>query len=140
MANKTNTKRYTRQEVMGNDPSALLVALATLGLLCIGVATLIPIFNGGFNTVSWYRYLYAAGAAMVIIARLFTPYTGTHARMRRLHRLEAWSGIFFGVAAFFMFYEPALNRDWLAFTLAGAVIQIIATFMMTYVARKALKQ
>ncbi len=128
---------YTREEVLGREPSAYLVALATLGLCCIGIAAFIPIMHGGFDH-GWYRYLFAAGALMVLVARLFTPYTGTLLRMKRLHRMEAWSGIFFCVAAFFMFYEPAQNRDWLAFTMAGAVIQIVATFMMAHVARKAL--
>lgn len=136
--NQKQDRRYTRDEIFGREPSAFMLILATVGLLVIGVATFIPIISGGFQH-EWFRWLYAAGAVMVLVARLFSPYTGKHLRMKRLHRMEAWSGIFFCVAAFFMFYEPLQNRDWLAFTLAGAVVQIVSTFMMTYVAKKALK-
>lgn len=94
-----------------------------VGLLLILLATLVPFFMG---TVAWavdsFRYVYTAGAALVLIARLFSPYKGTDMRLKRLHRLESWVGIIFGVAAFFAFYSPAL-RDWLAFTLAGAAVQ-----------------
>lgn len=58
--------------------------------------------------------------------------------MKRLARLEAWSGVFFCVAAFFMFYDPSSNRDWLAFTLAGGAVQIIVTALQTRLARKEL--
>lgn len=143
MSKKQNDKAVkpamTREEVLGRDPANALVILVTVGLLCIGVATLIPIMYGNF-THPWFRYLYAAGAVMVITGRLFSPYTGKHLRMKRLHRMEAWSGIFFCVAAFFMFYDKTQNRDWLAFTMAGAVIQIVATFMMVHVAKKALRK
>lgn len=133
-----NEPRLTREEVLGRDPSTLMVALSTIGLLVIGVATLIPLLYGSF-THPWFRYLYAAGAAMVIVGRLFSPYTGKHLRMKRLRRMEAWSSIFFGVAVFFMFYDKIQNRDWLAFTMAGAVVQVVATMLMVRVAKKALK-
>lgn len=129
--------KYTREEVFGRAPNPVMYALVIIGLLVIVAATLVPILSNGFEN-TWFRYLYAAGAAMTLIGRLFTPYTGKHQRMKRLHRLEAWSAIFFCVAAFFMFYEPNGNRDWLAFTLAGGAVQIIATFIATRVARKAL--
>lgn len=140
MSKRENTaeRRMTRDEVLGRDPSTVMVLILNIGLLCIGVATLIPLLNGGFDH-PWFRYLYAAGAVMVIIARLFSPYTGRHLRMKRLHRMEAWSSLFFGVAVFFMFYDKTQNRDWLAFTMAGAVIQVVATMLMVRVARKALR-
>ncbi|MDE7386334.1 MAG: hypothetical protein K2N28_04270 [Muribaculaceae bacterium] len=134
---KQTQPAYTRDEVYGKPPAPWLVTLVTVGLLAIVAATLIPIINNGFDH-PWFRYLYAAGAAMVLIGRLFTPYTGKHPRMKRLGRLESWSGIFFCVAAFFMFYEPQSNRDWLSFTLAGGAIQVLVTLISARVAGKAL--
>ena len=134
---KQNQTTYTREEIFGKAPSPWLTTLVTLGLLAIVIATLIPLINHGFEH-PWFRYLYAAGAVMVLAGRLFTPYTGKHPRMKRLARLESWSGIFFCVAAFFMFYDPNSNRDWLAFTLAGGAIQALVTFISARVARKAL--
>lgn len=138
MSNKNTDAKLTREEVFGRDPRGWAVALNALGLLVIVAATMIPLLRNGFDYM-WYRYLYAAGAAMVLVAKLFTPYTGKVLRMKRLQRLEAWSGIFFAVAAFFMFYTPGANRDWLAFTLAGGAVQVVATVMMTRLAKKLLK-
>lgn len=130
-------ERYTKEEIFGREPNRYIVATGAVGLLVILVAALVPIANKGFDAM-WYRYLYAAGALMVLTAKLFTPYTGKVMRMKRLARLEAWSGIFFCVAAFFMFYDHGSNRDWLAFTLAGGAIQLISNFLMGRVARKLL--
>ena len=130
---------YTREELYGTPPRGWVSSVVATGLIAIVVATLVPIMSGGFDN-TWYRYVYAAGAVLVLVGRLFSPYTGKHERMKRLHRLEAWSGIFFCVAAFFMFYSPRDNRDWLAFTLAGGAVQIIATFLAARVASKELKK
>lgn len=129
----------TREELFGRDPSTAMIILYTVGLLMIGVATMVPIIHGNFE-VEWFRYLYAAGAVMVVVGRLFSPYTGKHLRMKRLRRMESWSSIIFCVAAFFLFYDKTNNRDWLAFTMAGATVQIVATILMTRVASKELKQ
>lgn len=134
-----NDKQYTNAEFFGRQANPWLVGIATTGLLAIVVATMIPLFSNGFEH-PWFRYLYAAGAALVLIGRLFSPYTGKHPRVKRLYRLEAWSGIFFAVAAFFMFYDPSNNRDWLAFTLAGGAIQIVVTLIMSRVAKRDLKK
>ena len=45
-------------------------------------------------------------------------------RLRRLHRLEVWTGIIFCVGAAFLFFRLETLRDWLAFTIAGAALQI----------------
>ncbi len=138
MKNQNEIKRYTRDELFGLPPRPWTVIMVTIGLLAIVVATVVPLVSGGFD-VMWYRYLYAAGAALTLVGRLFAPYTGKHPRMKRLYRLESWSSIFFCVAAFFMFYDPMHNRDWLAFTLAGGAVQIISTILSTRLARKELK-
>lgn len=136
---KEKETRYTREDLYGLPPRGWVTAVVTVGLLAIVVATMVPILNDGFEN-TWFRYVYAAGAALVLAGRLFSPYTGRHDRMKRLHRLEAWSGIFFCVAAFFMFYSPRDNRDWLAFTLAGGAVQVIATFLSARVASKVLRK
>lgn len=128
--------RYTPAEVTGRQPSLPAVIAITLGLLLIVAGTFMPVFN--FLQGTAYRYVYAAGAAILLIARLFTPYTGRVTRVRRLSRIEAWSAVFFCVAAFFMFYEPRVARDWLAFTLAGGVIQIYTSIMIPRTMRRAL--
>lgn len=132
-------QEYTREELFGLPAPGWLTFLVITGLLAIVAATLVPLLSNGFEH-TWFRYLYAAGAALVLIGRLFTPYTGKHPRLKRFHRMEAWSGIFFCAAAFFMFYDPTNNRDWLAFTLAGGAIQVLATIISGRVASKELKK
>lgn len=112
--------------------------LLTAGLLLIVAGTLMPLLTQ-LKCGPWFKYIYAAGAIMLLIARLFTPYRGDNLRVKRLHRIEAWSGIFFCVAAFFLFYDQSSMRDWLAFTIAGGCIQAYASFMIPRVMAKAAK-
>lgn len=109
------------------QPSSMLIWLITVSMLIIVVATLLPILLPGNM---FFRYLYAAGAAMLLIGRIFTPYRGDIFRVKRLHRIEFWSAIFFCVATFFLFYEGARPTDWLAFTLAGGALQIYTSIMI----------
>lgn len=104
----------------------LVVAVATMWPLIIQPEALQPVMG-----IVWYKYLFAAGAAAMLLGRLFTPNTATDMRLKRLHRLESWSAIFFCVAAFFLFYPEGKLRDWLAFTMAGAAIQVITSIMIS---------
>lgn len=94
------------------------------GLLLILAATMAPFF---LSWAEWaqeaYKYVYAAGALVVLAARILQPKVSPDLRLRRLRHMEVWIGIIFCVAAFFLFYPGALLRDWLAFTLAGAALQ-----------------
>lgn len=85
-----------------------------------------------------FRYVYAAGALITLVARLLEPAmpASTPLRIKRLKRLESWSSLMFCVAAFFAFYPtPPVIRDWLAFTLAGAAIQIYSFIALTLAMR-----
>lgn len=99
-----------------------------LGLLLIVVATAMPILLIEGNA---FRYIYTAGAALALIGRLLTPsYQGDNLRARRLSRLQVWSTLTFAIGAFFIWYSPTAARDWLAFTLAGGILQIYSTLML----------
>lgn len=132
-------KRYTREEVMGRAPKAAMVILGTLGLLGIAVGTLLPILNVYTpGAVTWWKWVYAAGAALYLVAKFFSPYTGTHPRIKRLYRIESWSAIFFAVAAFFIFYNGNMTRDVWAFTLAGGALLIFTSIAIPRAIKKAL--
>ena len=110
--------------------------MLTLGLLAVAVGLAIPVMTGGFDRTV-FKYVYAAGAVLTLVARLAAPpYIGTDVRLRRLLRMESWSAVFYIVASFFSFYNHHTYRDWLAFTLAGAVIQIIASVMIALRTKK----
>ncbi|MCM1310647.1 MAG: hypothetical protein NC301_06445 [Bacteroides sp.] len=112
-------------------------SLLVIGLLMIAAGVLMPIIAGSFIGET-FRYIFTAGAALTLLARLFqaAPPASTPVRIKRLLRLESWSAIIFCVAAFFAFYNRAEMRDWLAFTLAGAVIQIYCSIALSLAVRK----
>lgn len=101
---------------------------APMALLVIFLATLVP-FLLMDNVVAReiFPYVYSAGALALLLVRLFTPFKGTDLKLKGWHRIESWTAIIFCVAAFFLFYNPHQLRDWLAFTLAGAVLQAITS-------------
>lgn len=95
-------KLYTREELTGRAPSAAMSILAITGLLGIAVGTMLPMIGVlTAGAVAWWKYVYAAGAACYLVAKFFTPYTGSHPRVKRLMRIESWSAIFFCVVSVF---------------------------------------
>lgn len=100
-----------------------------VALLLILAATAVPfVLRGNATAMEVYRYVYAAGALALLLARLFTPVRGiSDLRLRRLMRIESWSAVFFCTASFFSFYQPCELRDWVAFTLAGAALQVFTS-------------
>lgn len=139
----TKENRPTPAEVVGTPPSRTVVVLSTVGLLGIVVGTLIPLLFGANRMYTdlpeYYKFIYAGGALVLMIARVMNRYTGCLLRVKRFYRIERWGAAFFCVAAFFLFYEPLTSRNWIVFTMAGGVIQMIASIMIPRVMRKALK-
>lgn len=111
--------------------------LLIVGLLTLTVGLLMPIMSNDIEGMA-FRWVYAAGAAMIILARFLTPAPpkSLPMRVRRLLRMEVWSSILFCVAAGFAFYDKTTIRDWLAFTLAGAALQIYSSIALTFALRK----
>lgn len=129
---------------------ALAETCASAGMLLIGVSMLLPLFNMlDVKMLYTFRWVFAAGTLLFWGGRCIpvsTPSDST--RMRRLRRLEFWSGACFGVAAFFWFYNChkyaampftgalMILRDTILFSLAGAVIQLIAVWLIYFRLKK----
>lgn len=123
-------------------------AISTVGLILLAVGLVAPFVSLENETMaSVFKWIFAAGALIYTIARVVNVSDpGESKRMRRLRRLEMWAGFAFCAGAFFWFYNAArLNlpvltlgvlNDTIMFTLAGAVIQIIASWMISSQARK----
>lgn len=106
-----------------------LPMLASVGLLLIAIATLIPIVNGGFPHSPLYKIIFTVGAVLTLVAALFNRQPkDLPLRERRWARIESWSSIFFCTGALMLWWPGSAPRDWLAFTLAGAVIRVICFF------------
>ena len=138
-----DNKTYTLDELTGRPPRTWAVIIALIGLIAIAVASLMPVFNvqaGAGTAGDWWKYLYSAGALLFLAGKLCSPYTGKHIRIRGLYRIEAWSAIFFCVAAFFLFYNGQTTRDSFAFTLAGGALLVFTTIAIPSTTRKELRR
>lgn len=128
-----------------------LEACASVGLLIVAVGLAIPFFNLTSNgPISWCRWIYAAGALLYLLARIFVGNDPNESlRIRRLRRIEVWAGIAFAVGAGFWFYNfsrfgylfllggaLAIIRDTVMFTLVGAALQLIASWMIYFRQKK----
>lgn len=108
-------------------PTSPWLIAVNAGLLLIVAGTALPLLH---FTGLWVRIIYSLGAATVLIARLFGPLPkNLPFRARRLCRMEISAGLIFVVGAFFMWYQPD-RMDWIAFTLAGAVVQIYTSLTL----------
>ena len=96
-----------------------MTALTWIGMLLVLAGIFIPFITGPHHDL--YKYIFASGAALNIVGRLFSTYTGRNFRVKRLLRIEVWASLFFCVAAYFMFADPD-PRNWIVFVLAGGVL------------------
>ena len=125
-----------------------LEPVATFGLGLVAAGLVAP-FSSYENTV-WlviFKWIYAVGAVLYTVARIVAA-TGRDEsfRVRRLRRMEAWAGIAFCFGAFFWFYNTSridsdvltfrMLNETIIFTLAGALIQIISSWMLSSALRK----
>lgn len=128
--------------------------VATFGLILVAVAMFAPFasFGGNINWLSIGKWIYAAGALIFTFARIAGVNDPRESlRLRRLRRLEFWAGMAFCVGAFFWFYNEnkfadnpwvgplAIVRDTVLFSLAGASIQVIASWMIAFRQKKEAK-
>lgn len=123
---KANVSKNSEVIITSNT---VFLWMITIGMLLVAAGTVMPLLMQGTGS-DLYKYVYGGGALMLLIGRIFTSYKGDNLRLKRLYRIEGWSAIFFCVAVFFMFYEDASSRDWIAFTLAGGAIQIYTSIMI----------
>lgn len=100
--------------------------MVLIGLLFMAVTALLPLL---YIYKSWMRWVFAAGALIVLVGRILGAYNGPNLRIKRLHRILISSGILYCASALMMFisYRP---NDWLGFLLAGIVVQIYASWMI----------
>ena len=129
---------------------------ATFGLLLVAAGMLIPfvtLSNGNLEWVTASKWIYTAGALIFTVARVVNVNDPRDSlRLRRLRRLEFWAGMAFCVAAFFWFYNEAkfadmmyvgplaILRDTVLFSLAGAAIQVVASWMISFRQKKEEKE
>lgn len=127
-------------------------AVATFGLILVAVGLAAPFANmTDTHFISIFKWVYAPGAVIFTLARLFYATDPRESmRIRRIRRIEFWAGIAFCIAAGFWFYNDdryskyllqgygALTylRETILFSLVGAFLQVIASGLVSWCLRK----
>lgn len=125
---------------------------STFGLLLVAAGLVAPFANiESAALATAVKWIYAAGALIFTIARMVNVNDPEDsARLRRLRRMEMWAGFCFCIGAAFWIYNATrwpgtgftlpMLRDTIGFTLAGAAIQVIASWMISSLAAKEARQ
>ena len=110
--------------------------MLTVALLIMLVTSVLPLVN-----VHWEytKYVFAFGAVLALAERLTERYQGTNVRIKRLYRMGKISALFYCVSAFFLLYPEVNSQNWLPFLMAGAVLQVYATFAVEHEMKKEAK-
>lgn len=117
---------------------------ATFGLILICVALVAPFTDPtNIEYLNVFRWIYGAGAIIYIVARIVDITDPKDSpRLKRLRRMEFWAGVAFGLATAFWFIgqhrfhnDPyvgalAVLNNTIMFTLIGALIQIVASWLI----------
>lgn len=113
--------------------------LLSLALLMLFVPALLPLFDMEWE---WMIYVYTAGAILAVLSRVlqraaYRQDKSIPLRVRRLKHIEFWSSMCYLVSAYFRVSDPYHLENWIAFLLAGAVLQVYTSFMIPYQLKKA---
>lgn len=126
----------------------LMESTSVFGLILVAAGLLAPFVAN--NSPAWlvaFKWIFAAGALIYTAARIVGAIGRDGSfRTRRLRRLEVWAGIAFCIAGFFWFWNTArfdgqllsfrMLNETILFSLAGAMIQIVASWMLSSSMRK----
>ena len=112
----------------------LLLALA---MLLMFVTAFLPLLH--INEI-YFQYEDTFGAFLAVVVRILQRMLhrkdkSLGLRVRRLMNIEFWSALCYLVSAYFLIAYP-YRSDWLAFLMAGAVLQIYTSFMIPYQMKK----
>ena len=119
-----------------NDGFLNLLLLAAMLMLVI--PAFLPLI--GINE-EWMVYVYILGAICAVVTRIlqrvkYRKDKTISTRIRRLLHIEFWSSMCYMVSAYFMVADPYHHGNWIAFLLAGAVLQIYTSQMIMWRQKK----
>lgn len=122
--------------------------MAVCGLILVAAGLLAP-FVGPDNLtlVVACKWVFAAGALIFTAARVAGACRRDgNFRVRRMRRMEAWAGIAFCIGSFFWFWNTSrtgsdvltfrMLNETILFTLAGSLIQIVSSWLLSSAMRK----
>lgn len=149
MKQKENKRSEGAGDAALNRRRKAVEATATFGLLLVAIGLVAPFTSlENVEMLSVFKWIFAPGALIFTIARMVNVNDPSDSlRIKRLRRLEFWAGIAFCISAFFWFYNDykyvstvpgaiqfvgplKVLHETILFSLVGALIQVIASFMI----------
>jgi predicted permease len=112
-----------------NKRTNLANILVIVGLLIMAVMAVMPLLVNHNINMELMRWIFTAGAFIVLVARLLDIYRGTSLRLKRLHVILIFSALLYCASASMMFIYEGTN-NWIAFLLAGLLVQMYASWMI----------
>jgi amino acid transporter len=109
--------------------------LVFLGLLMMAVMAVTPLLVNHNINMELMRWIFTGGAFLVLIGRLVNPYRGSSLRLKRLHVILIFSALLYCASASIMFIYQGTN-NWIAFLLAGLLVQLYASWMIEHEEKK----
>ena len=100
--------------------------LVIVGLIIMFIIAMTPLLINNLD-MDAMRWFFTAGAGIVLLGRLVGIYKGTSMRIRHLHAILIFSALLYCASASMMFIFQGTN-NWLAFLLAGLVVQLYASW------------
>ena len=109
--------------------SGILVAI---GMLIMVVMIIMPLLPSISNDPTWMermKWVFTAGAFTVLVGRFFGFNQEASLRVKHLHGILIFSALLYCASASMMFIYQGTN-NWIAFLLAGLVVQMYASWMI----------
>ena len=112
-----------------NKRTLIANLLVIVGLLVMIVMAIIPLLVNHQINMEMVRWTYTGGALIVLLGRLIDIYRGSSLRLKRLHTILVFSALLYCASGSMMFIYEGTN-NWIAFLLAGVVVQLYASWMI----------
>jgi UDP-N-acetylmuramyl pentapeptide phosphotransferase/UDP-N-acetylglucosamine-1-phosphate transferase len=103
--------------------------LVIVGMIMMIVMAVTPLLVNHQLNMEWMRWIFIAGALIVLVGRLIDIYRGPSQRLKRLHVILVFSALLYCASGSMMFIFQGTN-NWIAFLLAGVMVQLYASWMI----------
>ena len=103
--------------------------LVIVGMIMMIVMAVTPLLVNHQLNMEWMRWIFIAGALIVLVGRLIDIYRGPSLRLKRLHVILVFSALLYCASGSMMFILQGTN-NWIAFLLAGVMVQLYASWMI----------
>ncbi len=103
--------------------------LVIVGMIMMIVMAVTPLLVNHQLNMEWMRWFFIAGALIVLVGRLIDIYRGPSLRLKRLHVILVFSALLYCASGSMMFIFQGTN-NWIAFLLAGVMVQLYASWMI----------